>query len=271
MIGVGDRRYTVEDLIGSGVIRSTKPITPVFRYNTAENQRLSVCITGPSGSGKSTLANQIVDNLAKETGYQVFLISVNKQEDVLYKKRMVEFDEDVHVYDDRGRLVVDQIDGPDGPEFVPVVETKRRRQPMYPVRIDYDDPEWRARPIEYYRDSIIIFDDIEDLGSKAANDWVRGLQSLILTAGRKLHIHIISTMHNFRDGSALTKLECEYWVFPLRGSPKYRLAGVLKDLMGMRPREAEALIKELGSDSRHVVIHTHYPSYIMSSHMIKLI
>lgn len=266
MIGRGDTQYSVDDLIDEGSITSKKPIKPVFRYNKDENQRLSVCITGASGSGKSTLASSIVDDLAKDTGYQVFLFSVNQHEDVIYKKRIVEYDQEETVWDGE-RLVVEE--GEDG--LVPVMEVVRHRDKMYPVRVDVHDPVWHERPIEYYRDSIVVFDDIEDLGSKEANTWIHRLQSLMLTAGRKLQIHVVSTLHNFRDSNPLTKLECQYWVFPLRGSPKYRLAGVLKDLMGMKPREAELLIKELGTDSRHVVIHTHHPAYILANHMIKLI
>ena len=143
---------------------------------------------------------------------------------------------------------------------------------MMPTRVDYDDEWVREQPLEYWQKSICIFDDIEDLGSKESTKFVKGLQALMYTAGRKLNIFMVNTMHNFRGGqeTALAKLENNWWVFAARGSPKFKLVGVLVDLLGMKRRQAEITVKQLG-DSRHVFIHTHFPNLIMSSNMMQLL
>lgn len=269
-IKTGDK-ISLEELIDKGIIHADKKgdsFEPIYWYNKDENQRLSVIISGSSGSGKSTLACKIVDDLAKQCQYQVFIFSINKDEDILCKPRKVAFDKEVPMFRN-GKLLVDQ-------DYNPICDIKRCHEMMEPIRVDYENPEIQALPLEYYRDSIVVFDDIEQLSgqtpkeAKANTLFVKNLQSLMLTAGRKLNIHIVNTLHNIRDGNPLAKLENQYWVFPVRGTPKFKLVGVLVDLLGYKKKDAENLIDQLG-DTRHVIIHTHYPNYIVCDRFVQLI
>ena len=261
----GNKSITLEDLIKKETIHGTD-IEPIYWFNQKENQRLAVSIAGASGSGKSTLASKIVDYLSQKLKYQVFIFSVNSGEDVLIKKRPVKY-EVMKPKVIRGKLqLMQELTG----EIVPIMEKKVVEEPLYPIRIDYMAPSIWEEPLEYWRKSIVIFDDIEDLGDKDATKRVKQLQSLFYTAGRKLDIHMVNTLHNMRDSNPLTKLENTFWVFAHRGSPKFKLVGILIDLLGMKRRDAEKVVSELG-DSRHVAIHTTYPNYIIGSKLIKLL
>jgi GTPase SAR1 family protein len=247
------------------IIKSKEKLKPVFWYDAKGKQRLSVLIVGPSGSGKSTLASKIVDDLADDTMLQVFIISVNQGEEVINKKRPVRYTEKRPVYtmvNGEEKLVV-EFDS--FGELVPVMQDAEVRDHQYATVLDWRDPAVRELPFEWYHDSIVVFDDVEDLGDADANKWVNYLQNMFLTAGRKLNIHMVSTQHNFKDGRATVRNETAYWVFPVAGAAQYKLVGALTELMGLTKKRAAGIIDTLG-DTRHAVVHTHMPAYILGDH-----
>jgi len=136
-----------------------------------EDQRNAIYISGQAGSGKSWWAADYALEYQKiHPGNMVFLIS-RKKEDKAFDK-------------------------------VPsIIRIALNRQFIKGIkRVTYDEEDEEQEPIEKFRDSLIIFDDFEQISDPAIHKAVMEFKNDVFTLGRQYNIDIISIQHKSLGG-----------------------------------------------------------------------
>jgi len=152
------------DLMNSRFLDLEKTRSKVIpQVDHLENQRISMFISGKSGSGKSTLVSKLVKGyLERNPGTDVYLVT-RKEKD---------------------------------PVFDNIPELKR-------LMINKDFLSKIKRGIidvDYFSDSIVIFDDWDFLQDKSSENLVRNLMDSLLNLGRSKGIHVFSIVHKSLSG-----------------------------------------------------------------------
>lgn len=131
-------------------------------------------------------------------------------------------------------------------------------------RIQIDDNIKNKKPIrpEKFKNSIVIFDDIDSIQDKKIYQAILSLQNSILKTGRKLGITCIVTNHLMNNGIKTKEIynECSIIVFPTRGSNYYALNYALKKYLGMDGKQVKHISK---LPTRMATIYKNYPQYVL--------
>jgi len=132
-------------------------------------------------------------------------------------------------------------------------------------KIKTGDPEFLSMPfiLEDFKNSIIIFDDVDGIQNKALKSKMWFCMSEILTKGRHYHISCVVTNHvatNGHDTKLILNEAQSITLFPSTVGARV-LKYVLSDYLGMS-RDEIARVKKL--DSRAVTILKSYPKIILS-------
>ena len=194
-----------------------------------EDQRDSIYVCGPSGAGKSTFARSYIINFKK-----------------MFPKRPIfifsKIDQD-KAYDD---LPIKRIDLEDL------------------VQDDIEDDE--NIYLEKLRDSLCVFDDIDQLTNKEVKKVVESIQSQILELGRHYNIYIVSLRHVMLDYKKTRTLlnEANKVVF-FQGSKNNIIKQYLGRYCGFSSKE---IAKITANKDRWKCINTGYPGYILTEHSI---
>lgn len=181
-----------------------------------------ITVAGQSGSGKSHWTGKYVERLVGELDQPVYLLSRVPEDPAL---------------DDIPGLV--RID---------------------PEVLLADTIEAGPMPVEDFRDSVVITDDLSSL-PKGERDVAETLRSDILEIGRHSDITALNVVHVLFDGTKSGK-RClvesnAYVIFP-RASGIYSGTRLLKEYMGLSPKHARRL---LGVKSRWLYLQRQYPGY----------
>lgn len=155
-----------------------------------------IYVPAPSGSGKSTFIGMYIDELTKLYGKKrkIFIFS------------RVEKDEPLDKF---GKRVI----------RIPLEQSYFDNNPLQ---------------IEQFKESIIVFDDIDTLLNKALVKYIRSFRDDILETGRHYKITIISTSHliaNFLATRTLINEANAIVLFP-RGSSFYAVGNFLERYLG---------------------------------------
>jgi len=115
---------------------------------------------------------------------------------------------------------------------------------------------------EKFKNSIVIFDDIDSIQDKKLYAYVLSLQNAILKTGRKLGITEIVTNHLMNNGIKTKEIynECSIIVFPTRGSNFYALNYALKKYLGMDSKQVKHVAR---LPTRMATIFKDFPQFVM--------
>ena len=130
------------------------------------------------------------------------------------------------------------------------------------------DNELLQEPIDIklLSNSLVIFDDCDQIQDKKVEKNLRSLNNDLITAGRKYNIHILTIQHQLMDYKNTRNIinEATRVVFYNSGS-KYHITRYLKVYAGLEP----AIIKKiLALKSRWTMISMDIPTYILHEHGI---
>lgn len=131
----------------------------------------------------------------------------------------------------------------------------------------YEDPI----DIEDFRDSVVLFDDIQTITNKKIATAVANIRDSILEVGRHFDTMIVSTTHNLTDNknTKLLLLEASnVIIFPKYGDT-FHIKRFLKEYVGLNKEKIDRILNT--KDSRWVLVHKKAPQYVMTQKEIYLI
>jgi len=114
--------------------------------------------------------------------------------------------------------------------------------------------------------SLVVFDDTDNLATKRLNDALKLLNNDLITNGRKYGIHVLTLAHQLLDYQKTRNLlnEANKVVFFNNGS-SYHINRYLKTYAGLAPDEIADLLRTV-KGSRWTMFHTGNPTYILHQH-----
>ena len=132
------------------------------------------------------------------------------------------------------------------------------------IRVKIDDDLKNKKPIrpEKFKNSIIIFDDIDSIQDPKIYKAVLSLQNAILKTGRKLGITCIVTNHLMNNGNKTKEIynECQIIAFPTRGSNFYALNYALKKYLGFDTKQTKHISK---LPTRMCTVFKNFPQFVL--------
>jgi hypothetical protein len=211
-------------------IKTRNQIEVIPRVNSVER----LYIAAPSGSGKSYFTARYVEKYRRIIGgdvpYPVFLFSAVDDDDVL---------------DNLGAITrINLEDAVDNEETMLIPET--------------------------YRNSIVIFDDVDSIQEKSILKKIYAFRDAIMTRGRHENILPICTNHlatDYKSTRVLLNEMTTLVIFPRSGSA-HGSRTLLTKYCGI---DIKMVTKLLAIDTRWLVIYKNYPLYCVHEHgVIKL-
>ena len=112
--------------------------------------------------------------------------------------------------------------------------------------------------LEELENTLVVFDDIDQIGTKAVQDAVWKLRDKILELGRSKGISICTVAHQITNykASRVCLNEADYVVFFPKSGSSYQLKYFLKNYAGMDKKQ---IARVMGLKSRAVVLKKTYP------------
>lgn len=149
-------------------------------------------------------------------------------------------------------------------------EKEKAYQSVPHIEITFDN-EILQNPVDItsLSNSLVIFDDCDNIQDKVIAKNVKKLNDDIITAGRKYGIYCLTTGHllmNYKETRSLLN-ECSSTVF-FSSVSNYHIVRYLKVYMGLT---SDVIKKITGIKSRWVSISSSFPSYVLHEHGIFII
>ena len=163
-----------------------------------------------------------------------------------------------HLYPDRTIFMFSRVD--DDPAYDDIELTR------IPLDTDLLDIEIDLETLE---NSLVIFDDADNIQNQAVSEYIYRLVGDIVTNGRKSGIHTIFCVHqlfNYRKTRNLLH-EANRLVFFNIGTAKYNIK-YLTEFVGLDMSEAKRITN---IRTRWVVISANHPSYFMTRNALETI
>ena len=214
---------------------------PVFEPVQNQNHRL--IFTGRSGSGKSTSVGHCLDQMTLDNGgKRIIIISFINEDPELdrpryFNKRMIR----------PKRLHLSHRKGTD----------------------EYN--ELLSLTIDYFSDSIVIFDDVETCVNKELLNYIISLRDMMLEAGRHHGIDVLTISHDILAGHINKKVKAEatgVFMFPQYNQP-HQTKEYLKKYVGLS--EEQIIDCMDGDESRFVYINLIAPKYYVKAKSCKML
>jgi hypothetical protein len=232
-------------------------LKPYLYKNPKEVQSIRALIFGPQGSGKSYLAGEILVHLFENHQSKDIVIIARNTEDVpLDRKRIChnDFNERVNMEKtlkavQSGKIKLGET----------ITEFEHKKGSKYtPIRLDVYDPQVLDSHIESFKDSYLIFDDVERMKTKEATEFCHHLRDSALEVGRKLNICSVNILHNIKGGlkASVMRDESAFVFANPQASGQHKIRSFLRDYAALDKKEIEAFIKMKG---RFVMVRTEFP------------
>lgn len=136
-----------------------------------------------------------------------------------------------------------------------------------PIRINMDDDEFKQLKAESFKDSLVVFDDIDGHHDKKTRDYAMSLRDSLLKTGRHFETDIISVSHEIRDRihSRTLLSESTHFVF----FPQSNMRSMLKyfeEHRSYKGKELQALRQRYSdfNQGRWVIFHKKVPQYFLT-------
>lgn len=221
-----DRTLTEPEASNSYINLEGSPETMTF-LPSSNPERVS--ISGPTGCGKTTIARTYADEyLAIFPDRQVWLFA-REDDDPAFSGLT------------RNQITVD--------ESLPEYEQ------------DVDDILNQRITLDQLSDSLVIFDDMDNLQNKKLLINIHKLMGDIVTNGRKKNIHVIYISHllmNYQQTRVINNESNKVFFFP--GAGTSQIEKFLKSYASMKAGEIDRIIK---LKSRWIMLHKSIPRYVM--------
>lgn len=120
--------------------------------------------------------------------------------------------------------------------------------------------------VQDFKNSLVIFDDVDNLQSKPSQEAVIGLQSDLLANGRKYGVSVMVVAHQLMNYKQTRNLlsECFRIVF-FPQSSKYHVLRFLKIYAGLQKIDIDRI---MNTKSRWICLQTLVPNIVISEHEV---
>ena len=239
-----------------------------------ENKTERYFISGPSGSGKSTFAAALVRIYAKRfPNNKLFMIS-SLREDSAFEDLEHLIRVDLGYV---GERLADLKKPKQKEEEEEEEEKHREKSEKTEEEIEAEKIEKQKRlyaqlDVEDYRNSLIIFDDVDTLINSDTSKAVLSFRDFLLEQHRHFNIFLVCTTHLIMNYIATRRLLNEAQkivLFPHAGSDAM-ITNFIKRYLGWNKTDVQSFFKR-DATSRWKLIHKQYPNYVVSSHLTYLI
>jgi hypothetical protein len=240
-----------------------------FYKNPKETQSMRILIYGPQGSGKSYLAGEILDDLFSINSKDIFIFARNEEDEPLDRERIcccdfnevIDF-EKMEKIAKKGKL--------DEKTEIPKKFINKKNKKYKPLRLNPYLQEVQSIPTEDYKESFLLFDDVERMKTDDATDYLHNLRCSSLEIGRKLNIDCINILHNIKNGTknSVMRDESNYVFFNPNASGSHKVRSFLKDYCSMDKKEIEQAVNMKG---RFICVRTEYPRCLIGKKKIIVI
>lgn len=193
------------------------------------NQRDFLYICGPSGVGKSTFGSIYIKNYHKTFPSNPIYIFSQKEEDPAFDKY----------------------------KFI--------------ARVEINDDWLLGEPLQPtdFKNSLCVFDDIENIPNEKVKDQVYKLKDAMLEIGRSMNINVIVTAHLSMNYKSTRKDLNELSAMVLfKNGTQYHIQRYFKQYLGLDKNQSQRI---LNTKSRWILISTQFPMYVLTENEIFLI
>lgn len=142
----------------------------------------------------------------------------------------------------------------------------------YVKRLGVDESLLEDEPLDthHFENSLVIFDDIENINPPELRKEVYRIKDLLIETGRSKNISVCLCTHISMNGKETRKdLNESNWIviFPHNSSP-YHMTQLLEKYGGFDKKQ----IKQMSNEpSRWLAIHKHAPRFYVTEHKVQLI
>jgi hypothetical protein len=157
------------------------------------------------------------------------------------------------VHPDKKIFIISDVDS--DPELDCIPNTKR-------LKLDDELEEKKPPKPEIFKDSIVLFDDIDSIQNKKVYKIIQNLRDSLLRRGRHEDISTLITSHlltNYADTRIILN-ECNAITIFCRSGSTYGIKYLLKKYIGLDKKQIQKLIN---LPSRWVTIYKNYPQYVL--------
>jgi hypothetical protein len=217
-------------------------VFPFFEHMKGEKQVFHTHVIGQTGSGKSYCIGECLDQIIH------IKPKLNKAE----RQLVAETGEELP----KGNIVI--FSG--APEDEPLI---RPRGVRTPIRVDLDDPAlFDIKLKDDLKDSICIFDDIDDMTNKKVRDFLIRLRGDVTATGRHYGIDSFNVSHSPMLGPVTKSLNAETGAVIV--FPRYNITKKLENYLDTYVDLDKAQIVRIKNlPSRYVYIRKRYPRYVV--------
>ena len=229
-------------------LETTSELIPIPFF--VENQRIGpICVCSLSGGGKSTYCARLLNEIIKLDNKHVTVGEEDGLPIIVQKHKKSPLD----------------LQG------IYLITAATEADPAYdmfpPIRLDIEDAMNKAT-LDDFANSVVLFDDHTNQGSKERDSWVNDLKNQLLERSRKLRTHLIICNHRQRAGSktALENIESQAFVVFYR-SNKNESRKLLTNYLDFTKQQIDNLLSI--DDGRFSAAYINRnPSYIITRHKI---
>ena len=139
-----------------------------------------------------------------------------------------------------------------------------------PIRLNIEKFKFRENTLQLFSDSIVIFDDVDQIHDKEVSKKIYNLINSILCEGAHFNINILITNHllsNYQKTRTILNEVSSITMFPKSGC-SHQMEYVLKNYIGLGKKEI-AKIKNL--NTRWVTIFKNYPQLVLHQNGVYLL
>jgi hypothetical protein len=238
---------------------------PYFYKNIQDNQSIRLLAFGPQGSGKSYLVGEVIEDLFENfESKDIFIFARNEFDEPLDRERVCL--NDFNQVLDEEKTKKNRNKG----NYEPIFKYVNKKGKKYkPIRMNVYDKKVQSCETELYKNSYLIFDDVERLKTQDATNYCHNLRCSALDVGRKLNIDCINIIHNIKGGQKYSTLRDEsnfYVFFPLVNQAKARL--FLQNYLSVDKYTTE---KAMNMRGRALVLRNEFPLSIVRQKEVLLL
>jgi hypothetical protein len=218
-------------------------------WHIPNKQNLRIGVFGKSGSGKSMfIARCILDTLVPEMPYAESIVRKYPEMRNQFKKFKI--------------IIISGVSEDE--------QYDRERQGRMPTRLDIHNTDFQSLTKEFFRNTIAIFDDVENISVNQIKKDILALRNMLLEQGRHVSCQVVTVSHKALSGNdnKIVKSECTHAVFFPRSGPLREIKAFMKEYAQMEQNKIDYLIKLM---PRYIMLKIDHPSYYVSDKEIGLI
>jgi len=251
--------------------------TDLFPFIQSKTERYF--ISGPSGSGKSTFSAGLVRVYEKRfPNNKIFMIS-SLQEDPAFDdiKQLIRVNlgyvsDNLEVEETKKKTKNKKEEEEEEEKKIPEKSSGAQKKESKKEKKEKLDRKYAKLNADDYKDSLIIFDDVDTLMNSEMSRAILSFRDFLLEQHRHFNIFLVCTTHlllNYQATRRLLNEAQKVVVFPSSGNDAM-IKNFLKRYIGWNNETVEQFFTN-DISSRWKLVYKQFPNYVLSSNLCYLV